>query len=65
MNYQDNQPEPTFRNDKKGKYRMLNGDILMNMSWDTKKDAEAWANWNNFGVNPHGYTIIENPDLSH
>lgn len=55
--------EPDIRTDLKGAWRIMNGDVLTTMgSFDTKKEANEWATWNNFGEKPHGYGIIRNPD---
>jgi len=47
--------EPKHRDDLKGKYWLKNGRILVTViSFDTKKEAEAWGKWNNYGEeNPY------------
>lgn len=53
--------EPKHRNGIKGKYLLkMAGVIVTVVSFDTKKDAEAWGSWNDFGK-PNPYEIILNP----
>lgn len=55
--------EPKHRDDILGKYRLLNGSVLIiTVSFDTKKDAEVWGRWNNFGQ-PNPFEIVTNPNL--
>lgn len=50
--------EPFVRYDEKGKWRhFVQGarkEIMTVQSWDTKEQAEAWVNWNNFGQGLYG-----------
>lgn len=56
--------EPKHREDTKGKYLLSTefrgGKIfIQNLSFDTKEEAEAWGNWNNFGGG-NEYEIVLN-----
>lgn len=49
------QKEPKRRNDDEGKYLLkTENDVIIDGSFDTKEEAEAWGRWNNFGgINPY------------
>lgn len=56
--------EPFVRNDKRGKWRTYNGDVLTVYSWDTLKQAVEWCTWNNFGRKPDFVIYVRNsPNL--
>lgn len=51
--------EPRRRKDQRGKWSLKMAGTILEGSFNTKKEAEAWGKWNNFGdENP--YEIVTN-----